>query len=49
MAERGHNRDLLEFSLAHQLPDAVEAAYMRSTMLEGRRPIMESWSQFLHR
>lgn len=47
MAERGHNRDLLEFSLAHQLPNAVEAAYMRSTLVDGRKPIMKAWADFL--
>ena len=39
-------RDVIEFALAHQLPDKVEAAYTRGTMLEKRRPLMAAWAAF---
>lgn len=40
------DRDVIEFALAHQLADKVEAAYMRGTMLEKRRPLMAAWADF---
>ncbi len=39
-------RDVIEFALAHQLPDKVEAAYTRGTMLEKRRPLMAAWAAY---
>jgi integrase len=39
-------RDVIEHALAHQLKDKVEAAYRRSTALEKRRELMETWSRF---
>ena len=41
-----HPRDLLEFSLAHKITDAVEAAYNRTDMLEKRRHLMMDWANF---
>ena len=41
-----HDKDAIEFALAHKLPDKVEAAYARGTMLEKRRPLMNDWSAF---
>jgi integrase len=40
------DRNVIEFALAHKLPDKVEAAYNRGTMLEKRRPLMKAWSEF---
>ena len=46
-AEVGHYpRELAEHALAHSLPDKVEAAYQRGTMLERRRPMMQAWSDY---
>lgn len=46
-AERtNYPRDLAEQALAHTLESKVEAAYLRSDVLEKRRAMMESWAQF---
>lgn len=46
-AEVGHYpRELAEHALAHSLPDKVEAAYHRGTMLDRRRPMMQIWADF---
>ena len=46
-AEVGHYpRELAEHALAHSLPDKVEAAYHRGTMLERRRPMMQAWADY---
>jgi integrase len=42
----GHSRDVAEFALAHKLPDAVEAAYQRSTLFEQRKRLMNDWSKY---
>jgi integrase len=39
--------DLSEFALAHKIPEKVKAAYMRTTMLEQRRALMEEWAAFI--
>lgn len=39
----GHNRQATEFQLAHSLPDATEAAYVRTVMLDARRQLMQDW------
>ena len=41
-------RELAEHALAHKLPDAVEAAYQRGTMIDKRRRLMAAWSKFCH-
>ena len=47
-AERtNHPREAAEHALAHKLPDKVEAAYQRSTLLAKRRQLMVDWAQFL--
>lgn len=40
-------RAVVEHALAHQLPDRVEAAYQRSSLLELRRELMGSWAAFI--
>jgi integrase len=39
-------RELIEFALAHKLPDKVEAAYRRETAVEKRRRLMADWARF---
>jgi integrase len=41
-----HDRETIEFSLAHQLPDAVERAYRRGNALDKRRRLMQAWSDY---
>lgn len=45
--QTAHPREIAEHALAHRLPDKVEAAYQRSTMLEKRRILMTDWAAFL--
>ncbi|UCV17232.1 tyrosine-type recombinase/integrase [Ferribacterium limneticum] len=40
-------REVVEHALAHSLPDKVEAAYARGTMIERRRPLMEDWAAYM--
>jgi integrase len=40
-------REVAEMSLAHKVGSDVERAYARSDLLERRRALMESWSQFV--
>lgn len=40
-------REVAEHALAHQLPDKVEAAYQRGTMLPRRIALMNDWAAFL--
>jgi integrase len=39
-------REMCEFALAHTLSSEVEAAYLRSDMLEKRRQLMGDWAKF---
>ncbi len=41
----GHR--VIETALAHQLKSKVERAYLRTTMLEQRRTLMDDWNEFL--
>lgn len=43
----GYSRDVAEFALAHKLPDAVEAAYQRSTLFTKRTGMMQEWTDYL--
>jgi integrase len=45
--EKGFNPDHIEKQLAHQLKDAVEAAYNKAVYLEPRRKMMQSWADYL--
>lgn len=45
-AESGIPRDLAEVCLAHTVSNKAEAAYLRSDVLEHRRPVMEAWAKF---
>jgi integrase len=39
-------REIAEHALAHRLPDKVEAAYQRSTLVDKRRALMTEWNAF---
>lgn len=41
----GHARETIEHALAHQLPNAVEAAYARGSHFEKRRALMADWAE----
>ncbi|HJW72584.1 MAG TPA: tyrosine-type recombinase/integrase [Geothrix sp.] len=43
------DKQTVEFALAHRLPDKVEEAYARGTMIDQRRPLMESWARFCNK
>jgi hypothetical protein len=38
---------MLEFALAHALPDKVAAAYMHGTMVQKRRNLMQEWEDYI--
>lgn len=40
-------REVMEAALAHRVPDAVEAAYFRSDLLDRRRELMDRWADYL--
>lgn len=46
-SEQGYARDLAERALAHTVKDKVEAAYHRTDLMEQRRPMMQSWADFV--
>ena len=45
-SENGYARDLAEKSLAHTVRNQTEAAYHRTDLLEQRRGMMQTWSDF---
>jgi hypothetical protein len=42
-----HPLDLIEHQLAHTVRDPLGTAYNRTAKLEGRRAMMQSWSDYL--
>lgn len=44
-----HPREVIEHALAHRLPDAVERAYQRSTLLPKRALLMADWAAYCDR
>lgn len=42
-------REVCEMALAHQIPDAVEAAYRRGELLEKRRALANDWARYCSR
>ena len=42
-----HPREVLEAALAHQVPNAVEAAHARTDHFERRRALMDAWAAYL--
>jgi integrase len=45
-AERGYADPVAEAALAHKVPDAVIAAYKRTTFFELRKKLMDDWAAF---
>jgi integrase len=45
-AERGYQDPVAEAALAHSVPDAVVAAYKRTTFFELRKKMMDDWATF---
>jgi integrase len=45
-ADRGYADPVAEAALAHKVPDAVIAAYKRTTFLELRKKLMDDWAAF---
>jgi integrase len=45
-AERGYQDPVAEAALAHSVPDAVVAAYKRTTFFEMRKKMMDDWATF---
>jgi integrase len=45
-AERGYQDPVAEAALAHSVPDAVIAAYKRTTFFELRKTMMNDWAAF---
>jgi integrase len=45
-AERGYQDAVAEAALAHTVPDAVVAAYRRTTFFELRKQMMDEWATF---
>ncbi|MEM6624763.1 MAG: tyrosine-type recombinase/integrase [Pseudomonadota bacterium] len=43
----GASREVAEMSLSHRIGSAVEQAYARSDLLDRRRNLMESWSNYV--
>jgi integrase len=44
--QTNYQTEAIEIALAHAVGDKVEAAYMRGELLERRRRLMETWSEF---
>jgi integrase len=45
-AERGYADPVAEAALAHKVPDAVIAAYKRTTFFELRKKLMDDWASY---
>ena len=39
--------EVMEAALAHRVPDAVEAAYLHSDLLDRHRELMERWAEYV--
>lgn len=44
--QTSYPREMLEMALAHALPSEVEAAYLRSDMMDKRRRLMTDWARY---
>jgi integrase len=45
--ETNHRNEVIEKSLAHEIPNKVEAAYRRGDLIEKRRTLMRDWSTYV--
>ena len=43
--ESGIDRAVAEFALAHSYMGDTEAAYVRTDLVEQRRPVMQQWGE----
>src|SRR5690606_18880709 len=46
-SETGVEQELAERALAHAVGNKTEAAYLRTKLIEQRRPVMQDWAAFL--
>lgn len=46
-SDTGQPRELAEAALAHVIPNATEAAYARSDLLDRRRSLMDAWAGYI--
>ena len=42
-----YQHNAIEFCLAHQLPDKIEKAYMKTDLIDARRQIMQDWENYI--
>jgi integrase len=47
VADHGVEFEVAEQCLAHAVGNAVAQAYLRTTMIERRRPVMAAWADFI--
>jgi len=45
--ETGFDREAIEFCLAHQITNTVEAGYRRGSAVKKRRDIMQAWADYV--
>jgi len=45
--ETNYSPGIIEFALAHQLNQKIEGAYLRTELVEPRRPLMQDWANFV--
>lgn len=45
--ETNYSHGIIEFALAHQLNQKTEGAYLRTELVEPRRPLMQDWANFI--
>ena len=45
--ETSYSQGLVECALAHQLNEKIEGAYLRTELLEPRRPLMGDWANYV--
>ena len=45
--ETDHPREVAERTLAHKVPNPIEAAYRRTDLFERRRRLMDDWTEYL--
>jgi len=46
-SREGVSREIAERALAHAVRDKTESAYLRTTLIEERRPVMQAWADFV--
>ena len=46
-AEQGHDSEVLEHALGHQVGSAIERSYQHSDLLKRRRTVMQEWADYV--